>query len=80
MRARDVTNLRHGSKIQLSTRYEEWERGTTARDEQETDEMAGNRRDRTKDVKKLVPFVEIFYHLFKLIRISISAYLYARDS
>lgn len=29
MRARDVANLRHGSKIQLSTAYEEWERGTT---------------------------------------------------
>lgn len=31
-------------------------------DEQETGEMAENRRDRTKDVKKLVPSVKTAYH------------------
>lgn len=35
-----------------------------ARDEQEMGEMAENRRDRTKDVKKLVLSVKISYHLF----------------
>ena len=61
--AHDVADLRHGSKIQLSTRWGMEEKGNT-RDEQETGETTENRHDRTKDVKKLVPSIEISYHFF----------------
>lgn len=63
MHAHDVADLRHGSKIQLSTRWEMEEKGNT-RNEQETEETTENRHDRTKDVKKLVPSIQISYHFF----------------
>lgn len=64
MQSHDAADLRHGSKIQLSTRYKEWERGKNTRDEQEKRE----RRQRTgaigrKMLKKLVPSVRFLIPL-----------------